>query len=78
VGALEVGHAIKAWRLAPVCLLWCIWRERNARLFEDVETPMVELRKRWLNTLFYWIAPHYSSSSFTFVEFLNLISVRPF
>jgi hypothetical protein len=30
------GRAKEAWRLAHLCLLWCIWRERNARLFEDV------------------------------------------
>jgi hypothetical protein len=70
-------HAKEVWRLAPLCLLWCIWRERNARLFEDVETPMVELRKRLLNTLYSWIAPHHSLSVFTFVDFLNLLSVRP-
>jgi hypothetical protein len=75
--ALEGGHAIEAWQLAPLCLLWCIWRERNARLFEDVETSMVELRKRLLNTLYFWIVPHHSLSSFTYVEFLNLFSVRP-
>jgi hypothetical protein len=71
-------HAKEAWRLAPLCLLWCIWRERTTRLFEDVETPMVELRKRLLNTLYSWIAPHHSLSVFTFVDFFNLFSVRPF
>jgi hypothetical protein len=70
-------HAKEVWRLAPLCLLWCIWRERNARLFEDVETPMLELRKRLLNTLYSWIAPHHCLSVFTFVDFLNLLSVRP-
>jgi hypothetical protein len=50
--AFGCGHAKEAWRLAPLCLLWCIWRERNARLFEDVETSMVELQQRLLNTLY--------------------------
>jgi len=71
--AIGCGHAKEAWRLAPLCLLWCIWRERNARLFEEVE-----LRKRLLNTLYFWIAAHHSLSVFTYVEFLNLFSVRPF
>jgi hypothetical protein len=44
--AIGCSHAKEAWRLAPLCLLWCIWREQNVRLFEDVETSMVELRKR--------------------------------
>jgi hypothetical protein len=71
------GQATEAWRLAHLCLLWCIWRERNARLFEDVETSMVELRKRLIDTLYFWIAPHHSLSVFTYVDFLNLFSVRP-
>jgi hypothetical protein len=75
--AIGSRHAKEVWRLAPLCLLWCIWRERNARLFEDVETPMVELRKRLLNTLYSWIAPYRSLSVFTFVDFLNLFSVQP-
>jgi hypothetical protein len=76
--AIWNGQLKEAWRLAPLCLLWCIWRERNARLFEDVETTMVELRKGWLTTLYSWIAPHHSLSAFTFVEFLNVFHVRPF
>jgi hypothetical protein len=50
------------------------WRERNARLFEDVETSMVELRKRLLNMLYIWIAPHHCLNAFTFIDFLNLFS----
>ncbi|KAK9995838.1 hypothetical protein SO802_020524 [Lithocarpus litseifolius] len=26
---------IDIWRLVPHCLIWCIWRERNARSFEE-------------------------------------------
>jgi hypothetical protein len=71
------GRAKEAWRLAPLCLLWCIWRERNARLFEDIEISMVELQKRLLNTLYIWIASHHSLNVFTYVDFLKLLSVRP-
>jgi len=53
------GPAKEAWRLVPLCLVWCIWQERNARLFEDVETSMVEIRKRLLNTLYIWIVSHH-------------------
>jgi hypothetical protein len=76
--AIGCGRAKEAWRLAPLCLLWCIWRERNAWLFEDVKTSMVELRKRLLNTLYIWIAFHHSLSVFTYVDFLKLFFVRPF
>ena len=25
------------WLIVPHCLLWCLWRERNSRCFEDKE-----------------------------------------
>jgi hypothetical protein len=71
------GRAKEAWRLAPLGLLWCIWQEQNARLFEDVETSMVELRKRLLNMLYLWIASHHCLNGFTYLEFLNLFSSHP-
>jgi hypothetical protein len=76
--AIGYSHAKEVWRLAPLCLLWCIWREWNVRLFEDVGTSMVELRKRLLNTLYIWIASHYSLNVFTYVDFLKLFFVHPF
>jgi hypothetical protein len=76
--AIGCGRAKEAWRLTLLCLLWCIWRERNVRLFEDVETSMVELRKRLFNTLYIWIASHHSLNVFTYVDFLKLFSVRSF
>jgi hypothetical protein len=73
------GLAKKAWRLVPHCVLWSIWRERNARLFEDVETVMIVLRKRVLNTLFLLLASSLCYLGvFTFVDFLNLLPIPPF
>jgi hypothetical protein len=34
-------------------LLWCIWRERNDKSFEDREMMVVDL-KSFFNTLFHW------------------------
>jgi len=42
----------EVWLLVPLCLMWCLWHKRDARLFEDVETSMLELRKLLLNTLY--------------------------
>jgi hypothetical protein len=46
------GPAKEVCRLVPLCLMWCLWRERNARNFKDVETSMLELQKRLLDTLY--------------------------
>jgi hypothetical protein len=48
----------------------------ETRLFEDVETSIVELWKRLLDMLYLWIASHHCLNGFTYVEFLNLFSSR--
>jgi hypothetical protein len=40
--------------MAPLCLMWIIWKERNVRCFEDTELTMVELGNRFLKLLFLW------------------------
>ena len=34
--------------------MWTIWREQNARCFEDQERLMEELKKLFIQTLFHW------------------------
>ena len=29
-------HSSHSWNLVPLCLTWCIWKERNQRTFEDL------------------------------------------
>jgi len=72
------GPAKEVWRLVLWCLMWCIWQERNARHFEDVETSMVELSKRLLYMLYIWMSPHHSLNVFTYANFLNLFSIRSY
>jgi hypothetical protein len=43
---------LQTWRMVPLCVMWCIWRERNARNFEDRELGILELKKRVIQTLF--------------------------
>jgi hypothetical protein len=38
-------NALEVWRLAPLRLMWCIWREWNARSFEHQDTEMLKLKK---------------------------------
>jgi hypothetical protein len=45
---------MEVWRMAPLCLMWTIWRERNARCFEDKEMIMAELSNGFLQLLFFW------------------------
>ena len=31
------SHTSNVWNMVPACLMWLIWKERNARTFEETE-----------------------------------------
>ena len=43
------------WTAVPHCLMWCIWRERNNRHFEDLERSVADLKLFFLETLLDWV-----------------------
>jgi hypothetical protein len=55
------------------CVVGGLWRERNARLFEDVELPVLELCRNVLNMLYVCVSAH-SPSRIMFAEFLHSCS----
>jgi hypothetical protein len=67
-------NILEVWRLAPLCLMWCIWRERNARNFENRETSVEELKKIIFNSFYTWIAAHNCFLFSSFSDFLNCCS----
>jgi hypothetical protein len=41
--SMGCGQVQKIWKQVPLCVMWGLWHERNARHFEDVEMPVLEL-----------------------------------
>ena len=60
------------WMVVPHCLMWCIWKERNSRCFEDNERSMPDLKLLFFRTLMDWFSVwrHHLFSSF--LDFLDL------
>ena len=44
----------KAWDVAPLCLFWAIWKERNRKAFENVELSNQELKSSFLRNFLEW------------------------
>jgi hypothetical protein len=63
------GSAIRIWKQVPLCILWGLWRERNSRLFEDVEVTVRALCRNVLNMLYLWVSAH-SPGRMSFADFL--------
>lgn len=51
-GLSNNSQVVIIWEMVPICLYWCIWRERNDRNFEDGERSIEELEVFFLKFLF--------------------------
>jgi hypothetical protein len=63
-----------AWRISPLCLKWSIWREQNARCFEDHEKSMEELKNILVKSLYNWTWAYNISHVSKFFEFVDFCS----
>ena len=59
------------WLIVPHCLLWCLWRERNSRCFEDKERSISDLKLFFFRTLMDWLAALQNQSILSFLDFLD-------
>jgi hypothetical protein len=64
----------RVWKMVPLCLLWCLWRLRNARCFEGFEWSLEELKLFFFFFLFTWTAAYLVPLVINFPEFLVLFS----
>jgi hypothetical protein len=55
------------WKAIPHYLMWCFWRERNLRSFEDMEMGSYDLKLLFFRTLFEWINAT-GCFSFSFIQ----------
>ena len=47
-------RARKLWRVAPLGLLWAIWKERNRIVFDDVPFSLSRLKSSFVSLLISW------------------------
>jgi hypothetical protein len=47
-------HSSDVWNLAPLCVMWSLWRERNNRTFENVKHSVGWLIEFCMCSLFDW------------------------
>jgi hypothetical protein len=65
------------WKMVPLCIMWCIWSERNLRCFEDSSRSIEDLLHFFMYTLFSWTAGWLAPRAISFSEFLSLFPLPP-
>jgi hypothetical protein len=62
------------WKMVPICIFWSIWRKRNNRCFEDLESSLEEILASLLYSLYSWTAAYLSPLSLSYADFLSRFS----
>jgi hypothetical protein len=58
------------WRMVPHCVMWCLWRERNARHFEHCERSVSALQLLFFKMLYDWV---FAVGTFSIHSMMDLI-----
>ncbi|CAN4123997.1 unnamed protein product [Withania somnifera] len=61
------------WRIIPACIWWTIWKERNARCFESLDSSMLKIKLNYLLFLCFWCNQVYSNDSISIIDVLDSI-----
>ena len=67
-------HSSQIWNLVSLCILWCIWKERNRRTFEDLDSSSDQMLAYFSGTLFDWSRAWGLTSSDSLPSFLCSLS----
>jgi hypothetical protein len=68
-GQVGSHSVLDMWRIALLCLMWTIWRERNSRCFVDREKSKEEFKNIFVKLLFNWTGAYNISFFSNFAEY---------
>ena len=67
-------HSSQIWNLVPLCILWCIWKERDRQTFKDLDSFGDQMLASFSGTLFDWSRAWVSRLVILSLLFLALFS----
>ncbi|RVW89271.1 putative ribonuclease H protein [Vitis vinifera] len=70
IKGLEKKRSV-VWKMVPICLFWCIWGERNRRMFQEEEKSDMSLKNLFLRALLEWSQQFMDVDFFSFMNLLG-------
>ena len=64
-----------ARRVAPLCLMWTLWKERNGRVFNDVERSDQTIKHSFLYTILNWARVYLKDHTLSMFDFIAWLFV---
>jgi len=61
------------WKLIPIAIWWCTWKERNRRIFDDKALSFQDFKLYFLGTLYSWSQVLVGGSTVSLLDFVDKI-----
>jgi hypothetical protein len=69
------GQGVLRYGRWSICILWCVWKERNLRRFEYMENSLEDIVVSFLHMLYLWTVTFLSPLSISYSDFLFRFSL---
>ena len=66
----------KTWKLAPLCLFWMVWKERNRIAFDNKEFLIHRLKYSIVCGLWSWTKLYIDADLLSLIDFFDWLSSR--
>lgn len=64
------------WRVAPSCLFWTFWKERNKRTFGNTEKVDQAIKQSFIHVFLEWVRVHIGDSYLLLFDFIIRLSCK--
>ena len=64
----------KAWQMAPLCIFWSVWKERNRLAFRGGVVNVQRLKNSFVCNLWNWAKVYLGEEAFSLIGFLEWIA----
>ena len=66
----------KAWQMAPLCIFWLVWKERNLLAFGNEVLSLQKLKHSFVCNLWSWVRVFIVLSLFSLVSFFEWLGSK--
>ena len=76
LGPLWARRVKKAWKLAPLCLFWAVWKKRNRIAFDNEEFSVHRLKYFFVCSLWSWTKLYIDACPLSLIDFFDWLGSR--
>ena len=75
---VEGKRRAKAWKAAPLCLMWALWKERNGKAYNNVERTDQAIKYSFVYYFLNWAMVYIEDHTLYLVDFIDWLFVKEY